>query len=177
LSVSPLSRALTQPPGAPGRFVASAAPARRAGKERMMNDRSNSIFSRLSPAARNVRALSVSALGVLSIAGMLTFGVSPGHCQISCKPLLKIDEVRFSEVRSLQRIWTAVLLVDTYNCATSHGRFDIDFIRLKETAGDMQFTKQLTWTPGRIEVSVDFWADEAVLDYRIGFVAPCVCRD
>jgi len=26
------------------------------------------------------------------------------------------------------------LLVDTYNGATSHGRFDIDFIRLKETA-------------------------------------------
>jgi hypothetical protein len=138
-----------------------------------MDDRSSSTSSRLSRTA----VLSVSALGVLAIAGMMMVGVSPGHCQISCKPLLKIDEVRFSEVQSLQRIWTAVLLVDTYNCATFHGRFDIDFIRLKETAGDMQFTKQLTWTPGRIEVSVDFWADEAVFDYRIGFVAPCVCRD
>ena len=43
---------------------------------------------------------------------------SQGHCQISCKPLLKIEEVRFSEVRSL-RIWTAVVLVDAYNCATT----------------------------------------------------------
>jgi hypothetical protein len=139
----------------------------------MMNDRSSSISSHLSRPA----VLSVSALGVLAIAGMMTFGVSQGHCQISCKPLLKIEEVRFSEVRSLQRTWTAVVLVDAYNCATTHGRFDIDFIRLKETAGDMQFTQQFKWTPGRIEVSVDFWADEAVLDYRIGFVAPCVCRD
>jgi len=161
-----------------------------------MDDRSSSNSAPTSPhaaaradAARSKRWLDAAKLstllrtsapmvaGVLAIAGMMMLGVSPSHCQISCKPLLKIDEVRFSEVLSLQRIWTAVLLVDTYNCATSHGRFDIDFIRLKETAGDMQFTKQLTWTPGRIEVSVDFWADEAVLDYRLGFVAPCVCRD
>jgi hypothetical protein len=41
----------------------------------------------------------------------------------------------------------------------------------------MQFTKPFTWKAGQFEVTVDFWGDEAVLDYRIGFIAPCVCRD
>jgi len=55
--------------------------------------------------------------------------------------------------------------------------FEIDFIRGKEFGPDVQMTEKFRWTAGRFEVSVEFWADEAVLDYRIGFIAPCVCRD
>ena len=95
----------------------------------------------------------------------------------ACKPVLTVKEVRFSEVRQLQRIWTALLDVDASRCATSSGRFDINFVRLKEMAPDLPFTEQFTWRPGAIEVSVDFWADEAVLTYSVGAIARCTCRD
>jgi hypothetical protein len=55
--------------------------------------------------------------------------------------------------------------------------FRHQLIRLKEMAPDLPFTEQFTWSPGQIEVSVNFWADEAVLAYSIGAVAPCPCRD
>jgi hypothetical protein len=124
------------------------------------------------------RRLAQIMFRLLAVAGITSSVIAPGRCEaIACKPLLTITSVGFSEVRSLQRQWTAVLLADVSYCATSWGRFEIDFIRVKEHGPDMQFTKQFAWTAGQFEVTVDFWADEAVLDYRIGFIAPCVCRD
>ena len=41
----------------------------------------------------------------------------------------------------------------------------------------MQFTEQFEWRPGEIGVSVDLWWDETISGHRIGFVAPCVCRE
>lgn len=115
---------------------------------------------------------------LLAVAGITSSVIAPGRCEaIACKPLLTVTSVRFSEVRSPQRQWTAALLADVSYCATSWGRFEIDFIRIKEHGPDMQFTKPFTWKAGQFEVTVDFWGDEAVLDYRIGFIAPCVCRD
>jgi hypothetical protein len=97
--------------------------------------------------------------------------------QAACKPVLAFQQVRFSEIRSWQRVWTAFLDVDASRCATTSGRFAINFIRLTEVGPDLPFTEQFTWSPGRTEVSVDFSADEAVLDYSIGYTAPCPCRD
>jgi hypothetical protein len=33
------------------------------------------------------------------------------------------------------------------------------------------------WKPALVEVSIDFWADEAVEGYWLNNVAPCPCRD
>ena len=33
------------------------------------------------------------------------------------------------------------------------------------------------WRPGSVEVSLDFWADEAVETYWLYNVAACPCRD
>ena len=33
------------------------------------------------------------------------------------------------------------------------------------------------WKPGTVEVSVNFWADEAVEGYWLHSVAACPCRD
>ena len=51
-----------------------------------------------------------------------------------------------------------------------------NFVRLKEMAPDLLFSEEFTWTPGKIEISAEFWLDEAVLDYWIGYVAMCPCR-
>jgi hypothetical protein len=122
------------------------------------------------------------------LAGLMVLcSVSQAFSGLSCKPLLTIKDVRFSEVQSLRRtwskvplslrVWMATLLVDASRCATSSGRFEIDFVGLGETGPYFQFTEQFTWNPGQTEVSVDMSADEAILDYRVGFIAPCVCRE
>jgi hypothetical protein len=99
------------------------------------------------------------------------------HCAVSCKPIIAIKSVQTSEPRDMKRGWTAILDVSAFFCATSFGRFEIDFIRQKEHAPDVQFTEQFEWRPGEIAVSLELWWDETVSAYRIGFVAPCVCRE
>ena len=75
----------------------------------------------------------------------------------------------------MQRTWTAQILVDAARCATASGRFTIHFIRLKEDAPDAPFSEEFGWTPGEIEVSTLFAADEAVLKYSLR-AAACPCR-
>ena len=117
-----------------------------------------------------------SHLSALLASFIVVSGATEAVGKNACKPVLTFKEVRFSEMQQSQRVWTALLDVDASRCATSDGRFHINFIRLKETAPDLPFSEPFTWRPGEIEVSVNFWADEAVLKYSIGAVAPCPCR-
>ena len=105
----------------------------------------------------------------------VVLAVAPAAAQL-CKPTLALQEGRLTEVRNQQRTWTGVVAVDASRCATTSGRFEIRFTRGKETAPDLQFTEQFTWRAGQVEVTTDFWADEAVLDYSLGAIAPCECR-
>ena len=63
-----------------------------------------------------------------------------------CKPELTVKDVTFSPIHNLQRTWTARIAVDAARCATESGRFQVNFVRLKETAPDMDFTEQFSWT-------------------------------
>lgn len=102
---------------------------------------------------------------------ILLFNLTQTNGQTLCKPDSTFKEVRLSEVRAQQRTWTAVIAVDASRCATTFDRFSISFTPLKETAPDLLFTEQFVWGPGQVEVSVNFWADEAVADYSIAYVA------
>ena len=93
-----------------------------------------------------------------------------------CTPDIAVTGAHLSEVRGWQRTWTARIAVDASQCATTSGRFFIRFVRLKEVGPDLAFSEPFTWRPGVIEVSTGFAADEAVLDYAIGYVRPCACR-
>lgn len=138
-----------------------------------MDDRSRSFpatFDALSCLRRGKLAVLVLMLGILT-------GTPQPQCAIACKPFVAIKDVQISDVQEKQRVWTAVLVVDGTRCATSSGRFEIDFTRAKETAPDMQFTEQFEWKPGEFKVSLDLWWDETMTDFRIGFIAPCVCRE
>ena len=96
-----------------------------------------------------------------------------------CKPALTFKEVRFSKMQppTMERRWTALLSVDASSCATTSGRFEILFSRLKENSPEIDFVERFMWKPDAVEVSVDFWADEAVEGYRLNSVAACPCRD
>lgn len=98
---------------------------------------------------------------------------------ITCKPVLSLRNVREIRTSSTPQPWTwkATVVADRTHCATGSGAFEIDFIRIKEYAPDMQFTEKFRWTPGQFDVSIELAADESVLDYRLGFISPCVCRE
>jgi hypothetical protein len=98
-------------------------------------------------------------------------------CGVACKPVIAVKSVSVSDAQDMRRVWTAVLIVDAPHCATTFGHFEIDFTRAKETAPELQFTELFAWRTGEVRVSIDLWWDESVTDYRIGFIAPCVCKE
>jgi hypothetical protein len=114
---------------------------------------------------------------ILLAASIVALGATQAASQQECKPRLSVEQVRFSEVENQHRKWSALIAVDAARCTASSGRFDITFVRLKETAPDLSFTERFTWTPGKVEVAVQFWADEAAADYTISHIAPCACRN
>jgi hypothetical protein len=122
-----------------------------------------------SRSARFVRRRAWLAALVLLCAG------SPALAEV-CRPSLQVKETNFSPMIELQRTWSAALDVDASACASRTGAFEIRFVRLKENGVDLPFTERFTWQPGRTEVSLDLWADEAILSHAIGDIAPCPCQ-
>lgn len=102
-----------------------------------------------------------------------------GNAAPLCRPALAIAQARLSDTQpeTMERRWTALVSVDASRCATATGRFDILFSRQKENSPEAGFVEQFTWKPGAVEVSVDFWADEAVEGYWLSAVAPCPCGE
>jgi hypothetical protein len=103
-------------------------------------------------------------------------GVAPVTAQPLCKPAIAISETGFSEVIHSKRFWRAKLNVDASRCASASGNFSIGFVRLSETAPDLEFAELLAWHAGRMDVVVEFAAEEAVDKYWINTIAPCTCR-
>jgi len=124
--------------------------------------------------AMNRPRLSFLLASVLALAGMTQASSQP-----VCRPALAFRNIQFSPMQppKMERKWTAVLSVDASRCATTSGRFGIIFSRQKENGLEMDFQEQFTWKPALVEVSIDFWADEAVQQYWLYNVAPCPCRD
>jgi hypothetical protein len=104
---------------------------------------------------------------------------SPASGQQACKPVLAFKDVQFSKWQppKMERTWTAVLSVDASRCATTSGHFGILFSRQKENGPEVDFEERFAWKPSAVEVSVDFWADEAVEGYWLNNVAPCPCAN
>jgi hypothetical protein len=96
---------------------------------------------------------------------------------MACKPVLSFQQVRFSEAQNQLRKWTGVLAVDASRCVATSGTFEIKFVRSKEVGLDLLFSERFQWSPGLTQVSLDFWWDEAVLDYWIGDVPSCACPE
>lgn len=119
-----------------------------------------------------------TSLFTLVAAGIGLAGMTQAVAQQACRPALTFGDVQFSGMQPpmLQRTWTAVLSVDASRCATTSGRFEIVFSRLKENGLEIEFREPFIWTGASVEVSVDFWADEAVERYRLSNVAACACR-
>jgi len=124
------------------------------------------------------RVCSVRVLGTLLACSTLLYGLAQATPVVSCKPILSTRATSDTRVSPIEPYhWKAAMFADSSHCATRSGAFEVDFIRIKEYAPDMQFTEKYQWTKGEFEIVLELWGDEAVIDHRIGFVAPCVCRD
>jgi hypothetical protein len=100
--------------------------------------------------------------------------------QAVCRPKLSITGAQFSEMipPTLERKWTASVVVDASRCAANaSGFFDLGLTRLKENGYEIDFRERFAWLAPSVKVSVDFWADEAVEQYWIENVTPCRCAD
>ena len=127
-------------------------------------------------APRRLHRLALTLLLTCAFAGPVATGALAA---ITCKPILSIRNVR--ELRTANMpiqpwIWKATIVADDTYCATATGVFEIDFIQIKEYSPDVQFTERYKWTPGQFEVTMELAGDESIHDYRIGFIAPCVCQ-
>jgi len=123
---------------------------------------------------------SFSVFRHLMIALLATgFAPTPAAAAPACKPVIGFKEVRFSPTHreTLERTWSASLSVDASRCATTSGHFQILFSRSKENAPEDEFVEPFTWHPGAVDISVNFWADEAVEAYWLHKVAACPCRE
>lgn len=114
------------------------------------------------------RLLQTSVLAILGVA-------APALAE-TCRPTLSVQQTGFTPMQTMQRTWTAAVTADAAACATSAGQFKIRVVRLKENGVDLAFDEAFTWRAGRTDVSLDFWADEAVASYEVGEIAPCPCR-
>ena len=114
---------------------------------------------------------------LLTISFLPTSTVS-AWTQVVCKPLLSVNGVQDvrPSVPALPRKWIVTINANTRHCATRSGSFEIDFVRIKENAPDLQFTEKFRWQQDKFSISTEMNSDESILSYRIGFVAPCVCR-
>jgi hypothetical protein len=120
-------------------------------------------------------------LFTLLATGIALLNASPSLGSPICRPHLAVKDVRISELRNLERTWTAALTVDASRCTAFSGPFEIHFVREKENAPELEFSETFIWQAGelgtaQIEASIDLWIDEAVHDYRV-YAAPCACRD
>ena len=97
-----------------------------------------------------------------------------------CRPKLTITGVQFSKMipPTLERRWTATVMVDVSPCAANGlGYFDLGITRLKETGYEIGFRERFIWRAPSVKIGVDFWADESVEQYWIENITPCVCAD
>ncbi len=118
---------------------------------------------------------------ILLATSIALLNTSPSLARPICKPHVAVKDVRISELRNLERTWTAAVSVDAARCTDFSGRFDIHFVREKENAPEIEFSETFTWHAGelgigQIDASIDVWVDEVVHDYRV-YAAPCTCRD
>jgi hypothetical protein len=121
-----------------------------------------------------------AVLTLLLTSPILLLGVTSSPSEIACKPLLSVKnvrEVRLSASPAVPWTWRATITADISHCATQSGIFEIDFVRIKENSPDLQFTERFYWRPLQFDVSMDLTSDESILEHRIGFAAPCVCRE
>ncbi|MBX9773747.1 MAG: hypothetical protein K2Y71_04975 [Xanthobacteraceae bacterium] len=109
----------------------------------------------------------------------LLLAPSSSFSQVVCKPFLSIMSVKEDRTytSTLQWKWNATLRADNTYCATRSGNFEVDFVRIKDNSPDIQFTQKFRWSQGPFSISMELTSDEAILDSRIGFIAPCVCRE
>ena len=115
-------------------------------------------------------------LFALTFALSTVFNLVEGVAEPLCRPHIAVKDAHFSQALNLKRSWTATIDVDASACAASSGLFALGFVRLSESAPDLEFLEPFIWRPAATKVRVEFWWDEAVDRYWVADIAACPCR-
>lgn len=106
-------------------------------------------------------------------------GLQPAFGQPLCRPMIRLGNAHISAIdaATMRRTWRATASIDASACKPrTGGRFDIDFVQLKENGPDLVSNRSFAWRTTPIEVAIDVAADEAIGKFWVGFVGPCACR-
>lgn len=123
--------------------------------------------------------MSIARTGIVALLSVCGFAVVPPAAaeQKTCWPILSVKQPRLSDTMiNMKRYWSAMLEVNAASCVESAGTFDLRLTRSKENARDFVFTEPVAWSTRQTDIVIELWADEAVLDYRIGRIRYCTCR-
>src|SRR5437763_838801 len=85
-------------------------------------------------------------IGALLSAGLL--GLQPALGQPSCRPTIRLGNAHISAIdaATMRRTWTATASIDALACTPSAGgRFDINFVQLKENGPDLVSSRSVAW--------------------------------
>ncbi len=104
-------------------------------------------------------------------------GVTQAFGDPVCKPTLGFKDAKLSPMQppTLDRRWTAIVTVDASRCATTSGRFEVGFSRMKENSMEVEFREQFIWSAPTVQIGVGFAPDEAVEAYWIDNIQACPC--
>src|SRR5262249_13912878 len=130
-------------------------------EERESDISSSATYSMVT--GKTVPAIRSSAFTSLSVVLMLLLGITGASAQVvTCRPLLStkaVRDVRPSILQLQMSRWSATIVADTSFCATKSGNFEMDFIRIKDNAPDLQFTQTFRWAPKQFDISMELSAD------------------
>jgi hypothetical protein len=147
-------------------------------------DPSIALAQTIRPPRPNER-FSGNRMQVRVVAGLLTFlfllqGLASSPAQVACKPFLSVKNPHDGQASAEPIIpgrWRTTIVADPRYCATRSGNFEIDFVRSKDDSPDLQFTERFRWVQSQFDVSMELTPGEAILEFRIGFISPCACRE
>jgi hypothetical protein len=93
----------------------------------------------------------------LLIPVLLPLGAASAWSQVACKPFLSLKSVeeRALSTQTVPWKWSATIVANIRHCATRSGYFEIDFVRVKENAPDLQFTERFRWHDEEFRISME----------------------
>ena len=123
-----------------------------------------------------VRSLRLRLGGAL-LALSMALASAPAVAGGTCWPVLSISNAELSPYTppALERKWTATVVADASRCASTAGTFEVGFVREQDGSPDLIFREQFTWSAPSALISLDLFFDEAVGNYWIYSIEPCLC--
>jgi hypothetical protein len=118
------------------------------------------------------RLCGAAIIGTLALA----VGIARAAPEGFCRPRLELNPNRsISGVFPQERIWKAELTGDASHCKEESGLFQLQIMRLKDNAPDLDFLVTEQWRAGGFEIMLTSAPDEQIGLAQIMWISRCSC--